>query len=458
MAVSLGSATVRLADFALGLKFGDLPPEVVDRTKALFLDFLGVAFGGRLAESAGPVLRAVGRLRAGQPGEATVVGEREGYPPHYAALLNGAFAHSQDFDDTHREGIIHPGAPIFAALLALAEAGGRPGWEFIAAAAAGYEVSCRLARAHGERVHGRGFHPTATTGIFGATAAGARLLGLGREGLLNAWGLNLSQAAGSLQFLANGAWNKRVHTGLAAHNALVALALAEAGVVGAADPFTGRFGYYYSYAGEGCELDSALSDLGQHYEVMRTAVKPYPCCRYNHAVIDGCLAIASAEDFEAGQIEAVEIELPPAAVPIVAEPEALKKAPANVVDAQFSVYFAAAVALTEGRFGWDSYGRLGEAGLRELMGRMRARGSGGVSEMGARVGVRTRGGRTRSVEVKLPRGEPEAFPTWEELVGKVRPLALGSLDGGRVDRLIEKVKALEKVGDLRELTALLRPG
>lgn len=457
MAVSLGSATVRLADFALGLKFGDLPPEVVDRTKALFLDFLGVAFGGRLAESAGPVLRAVARLRAGQPGEATVVGERERYPPHYAALLNGAFAHSQDFDDTHREGIIHPGAPIFAAVLALAEAGGRPGWEFIAAAVAGYEVSCRLAKAHGERVHGRGFHPTATTGIFGATAAGARLLGLSRESLLNAWGLNLSQAAGSLQFLANGAWNKRVHTGLAAHNALVALTLAGEGVIGAADPFTGRFGYYYSYAGGSCGLDSALSDLGRNYEVMRTAVKPYPCCRYNHAVIDACLAIVSAEDFEAGQIEAVEIELPPAAVPIVAEPEALKKAPANVVDAQFSVYFAAAVALTEGRFGWDSYGRLGEAGLRELMGRMRARGSAGISEMGTRVRVMFQNGRENSAEVGLPRGEPEAFPAWEELADKMRALALGTVDTGRANGIIEKVRELERLEDLRELTALLRP-
>jgi len=457
MVVGTHTATLRLAEFALGLRCEDLPPEVVGRTKALFLDFLGVAFGGRLAESAGPVLRAVGRLRAGQAGDATVVGEKEGYPPHYAALLNGTFAHSQDFDDTHREGIIHPGAPIFAALLALAEVGSRPGREFIAAAVAGYEVSCRLAKAHGEKLHARGFHPTATTGIFGATAAGARLIGLRVEQLLDAWGLNLSQAAGSLQFLENGAWNKRVHTGLAAHNAIVALTLAKEGVIGAADPFTGRFGYYSSYAGGSCDLDSALSDLEKGYEVMRTAVKPYPCCRYNHAVIDACLAIASAGGLEAGQIEAVQIELPPVAVPLIAEPEALKKAPANVVDGQFSVYFAAAVALTEGRFGWDSYGRLGEPGLRELMRRIKARGSAGLSEMGARVRVRFRDGREHSAEVNLPRGEPEAFPDWEALVGKMRALALGSLDAGRVDGVIEKVRELEEVKDLRELTALLRP-
>lgn len=457
MAIGTHTATVRLAEFALGIRYEDLPPAVVERTKALFLDFLGVAFGGRLAESAGPVLRAVGRLRAGQPGEATVVGERQGYPPQYAALLNAAFAHSQDFDDTHRQGIIHPGAPIFATLLALAEVGGRPGREFIAAAVAGYEVSCRLAKAHGERLHARGFHPTATTGIFGATAGGARLLGLGREGLLNAWGLNLSQAAGSLQFLANGAWNKRVHTGLAAHNAVMALTLAGEGVIGAGDPFTGRFGYYYSYAGGSCDLESALSDLGQGYEVMRTAVKPYPCCRYNHAVIDACLVIAATEGFDAGQLEAVEIELPPVAVPIIAEPEGPKKVPVNVVDGQFSVYFAAAVALTEGRFGWDSYARLEDPGLRVLMGRMRARGSTGLPEMGARVRVRFRDGREDSAEIGLPRGEPEAFPAWEELADKMRALALGTVDTVRANGIIEKVRELERLEDLRELTALLKP-
>ncbi len=456
MAIGVRSATVRLADFVLGLKFEELPPEVVERAKGLFLDFLGVAFGGRLAESAGPVLRGVGRLRAGQPGEATVVGEGEGYPAHYAALVNGTFAHSQDFDDTHREGIIHPGAPIFATLLALAEVGHRPGKEFLTAAVAGYEVSCRLGRAHGERVHARGFHPTATTGVFGATAAGARLLGLEEAGLLNAWGLNLSQAAGSLQFLANGAWNKRVHTGLAAHNAIVALTLAQEGVIGAADPFVGRFGYYFSYAGEVCDLEAAVGDLGRQFEVMRTAVKPYPCCRYNHAVIDACLEIVAGGPLRPEEVEAVEVILPAVALPLVAEPEAVKKAPANVVDAQFSVHFAAAVALTDGRFGWESYRRISEPGLRALMGRVGVA-AGPVGEMGARVTVRTRDGRERSAEVKLPRGEPEAFPTWAELVGKMRPLAGEFLPAARVDAIIEMVGRLEAVEDLVALGRLLRP-
>ena len=414
MAIGTRDATLRLADFALGLRWQELPQVVVQRSKELFLDFLGVACGGRLAESAGPL------LRAGAVGEATVVGERELYPPHYAALLNGALAHSQDFDDTHREGVLHPGAPIFAALLALAEAHHLPGSQFLTAAVAGYEVSGRLGRAHGEAVHARGFHPTATTGLFGATAAAARLLGLERRVLLDAWGLNLSQAAGSLQFLENGAWNKRVHVGLAAHNALVALALAAEGVVGAADPFGGRFGYYFSYADGQADLEGALADLGQSFEVLRTAIKPYPCCRYNHAVIDGLVELAREHGLGPQEVTAVEVGLPPAGMPLVADPEVPKKAPANVVDAQFSVYFAAVIALLEGGFTWQSYHRLDDPLVRDLMARVRAYPC-PLGELGARVAIITPTGGRLEREVPLAKGEPERPLSWEELLAKFRP-------------------------------------
>ncbi len=455
MTTVAGDVTTALADFVLGLRYEDLPQEVVQRTKELFLDFLGVACGGRLEESAGPLLRAVGRLGSRERQEASVVGEEDLYAAHYAALLNGAFAHSQDFDDTHREAVLHPGASVFATLLALGEATRASGPEFLAAAVAGYEVSCRLGRAHGEAVHARGFHPTATTGIFGTTAAGARLLRLKQQALLDAWGLNLSQAAGTFQFLSNGAWNKRVHVGLAAHNAVLALAMAQEGVSGAADPFLGRFGYYFSYAGIVPDMEAALDGLGRHFEVMLTAMKPYPCCRYIHPVIDGVSELARTQGLHADEVQAVEVRLPRAGIPLVAEPEGPKKAPRNVVDAQFSVYFGVAIALLEGGFTWESYRRLHDPEVAALMRRVQAYAC-PLEGLSARVAVLTRKGERFETEILLAKGEPERPLSWDETLAKFRPLAEPVL-GRATEELVSLVGELEKVPDLSPLGRLLRP-
>ena len=149
-----------------------LSPEVLDRTKQLFLDFLGVALGGMALGPGMAELRlAAQRLAGSGGGPCTVVGNAATYPAPYAALLNAAHAHSMDFDDTHRDTVSHPGTPLFAGLLAVGEPEGVSGLDFLTAAALGYELNGKLGKAHGDRVHQRGFHPTATTGLFVVTAA-----------------------------------------------------------------------------------------------------------------------------------------------------------------------------------------------------------------------------------------------------------------------------------------------
>jgi 2-methylcitrate dehydratase PrpD len=237
MVAAQKGVTARLAEYAVGLRYEQLPYEVVERIKQLFLDFLGVAFGASNSgvDSTNIFHNGVQELVMGQSGECTVVGEPGTYPAHFASLLNGAYAHSMDFDDTHREAIMHPGAPVFPTLLALGEENAVSGREFLSSAVVGYDVGCKIGKAHGAGIHSRGFHPTATTGIFGATAAGARILGLAPEILLNAFGINGSLAAGSQRFIETGAWNKRLHVGLASHNAIYALTFARHGVIGATE-------------------------------------------------------------------------------------------------------------------------------------------------------------------------------------------------------------------------------
>src|SRR5262249_31078469 len=150
----------------------------------------------------------------------------------YAALANGTAAHSLELDDTHQGGSIHLGVSVFSAALAVAEHVGASGKAFIAAAVVGFEVAARLAMAVRPKEHyGRGFHPTATCGTFGAAVSAAKLLDLNEPQLLSALGIAGSQAAGSMEFLTDGAWTKRLHPGWAAFAGIHAASLAREGFV-----------------------------------------------------------------------------------------------------------------------------------------------------------------------------------------------------------------------------------
>ncbi len=456
MAIATAGVTDRLADYALTLEYDQIPAQVIDRTKQLFLDFLGVAFGGReVADSTDPVIKGVSELSRGATGSSTVLGEKNLYPPHYAALLNATMAHSMDFDDTHRESILHPGTPLFSTLLALAEETGASGIDFLTAAVAGYDIGNKLGKAHGSSMHDKGFHPTATTGIFACTAAGARIMKLSHQQAANAMGLNNSQTAGTQQFLVNGAWNKRLHTGLAAHNAILSLVMARHGFLGAAEPIEGKYGYFALYGTGPLQTASALDGLGHTFEVMHTALKPYPCCRYSHGVIDAVTGLSNDHGLSSDDIEAMEIELGPTGYEIVANPPDFKKRPATVVEGQFSVYFAAAVAAL-GPYSWDSYELLGSPPAVDLMDRTAVSIDGRLKEMESRTTVVTRDGRRLTRDVPLPKGEPENPMSWEEMEAKFTYLAEKTLGAEKARKITLQVGELERLGTMAELTRNLR--
>ena len=447
----------RLVDYTLGLSYENLPPEVVDRTKQLLLDFLGVALGGRVfAEVTGSVLQGARDLLNGQQGVCTVVGETEKFPAHFAALLNGTFAHAMDFDDTHRDAIMHPGTPIFSTLMALGEEKGTTGREFLTAAIAAYDVANKIGRAVGEGVHKRGLHPTATTGIFAATAGGARLIGLGRDQAQNALGINVSQAAGSQQFLESGGWNKPLHVGLAAHNAVYALTMARHGFLGARHPLEGRFGYFFSYTADGWD-PGKISGLGTDFEVMATGLKPYPCCRYNHGLIDAVVGLVGEHGLALEEIASIDVYMSPLGHNLVGEPVDLKRNPATVVEGQFSSYFASAVAALDGGYNWQSYEKLEDPVIRDLMGVTTSHPTEEMRGMACRVTIVMKGGREFIKEVPLAKGEPENPMTWEEVIAKFTSLAQGSLGQSGAERVVQVVRDVEQVEDLSKLTAVLRP-
>lgn len=416
------NTTRELAEFSAGLPFASLPPELVERARFLMLDCVGNAVRARYESESTPSLLAAIHAMGLAPGNAHVIADPAGYSPLGAVLANATLAHSLDFDDTHAEAIVHPGAAIIPAALAAAEMNGGSGRELVAAIVAGYEVALRLALALPAGAHyARGFHPSATCGVFGAAAAAARMLALSQETTASAFGIALSQSSGSLQFLANGAWTKRFQVGWASMAGFSAALLAREGFRGAAEPIEGRHGFLSSYA-PAPEPSRVTKDLGVVWETMATAVKPYPSCRWGHAGIDAAIALHCEHGLTGPEIESATLGISRAGMLLIGSPPEKKSNPQNIVDAQFSAPFVVAVALTSGKMDWDSYRLIGDPGIRALMPRI-------VCELDPQIEAEFpanmagklivgAGGRILSKSVVVPKGEPTNFLTEAELRAK----------------------------------------
>jgi 2-methylcitrate dehydratase PrpD len=338
---------------------------------------------------------------------------------------------------------------------------GTSGADVLAGIIAGYEITCRVALALPAGEHyDRGYHPTATCGAFGAAAAAARVFGLDADGVANALGTVLSQAAGSLQFLANGAWTKRFQVGWAAMNGLMAAALAREGFKGAAEALEGKHGFMRAYAPNPTP-ERAIQDLGTVFELMNTAVKPYPSCRYGHAGIDAALSIRAANDIRPADITAVRLGLPKAGMLLIGAPAEKKANPQNVVDGQFSGPFVISAALATGAMGWDSYGLLQDATVRSLLPKVTCALDPEIeaefpANMSGKLTIEAKGQRFEQ-KVVVPKGEPSNFLTEQELRAKFAGLTDAVLGAERAAAVAGAVLAIDSTADVSPLMRLAAP-
>ncbi len=457
----MSGVTRILAEFSAEIRLDQLPPEVVQRARFLVLDLVGNIVRARHDAESTPALLAAVRALGMANGNCGVFGDAARYTPPGAALLNGALGHSLDFDDTHAAGSLHPGAPVIPAAIAAGEMVGASGADVLAAIIAGYEVTCRIALALPAKAHyDRGFHPSATCGAFGAAAAASRAFGLDTEQTAMALGTVLGQTAGSLGFLHDGAWIKRSQVGWAAVNGLTAATLAREGFKGAAEALEGRHGFMQGYAPDPTP-ERAVQGLGEVFELMNTAVKPYPSCRYGHATIDAALAIRAALDLKPEEVESVTLGLPRAGVMLVGEPAAKKADPRNVVDGQFSGPFVVAAALGTGAMGWDSYRLLNDNTIRALLPKITSEFDPEIeaefpANMSGKVTIRARG-EEHVRKVVVPKGEPGNFLTESELRAKFAGLADAVLGAERAATLADAVLAIDTTSDVSSLMRLAAP-
>jgi 2-methylcitrate dehydratase PrpD len=340
----------RLCTIIAGLDAARLPRAVRERCLDLVLDITGLCVAARRED----YVRALVESADGD-GPCTVFGHTRRFSAAEAAIINGTAAHGEDFDDTFEGGPVHAGVVIVPAVLAAAERYGRSGASVLLGIATGVETICRLSLVTPQMVHRAGFHPTAVLGTMAAAVAVGATLGSNAKQLTDALGIAGSMAGGIIEYLAEGAWTKRLHPGWAAQAGLRAALMARAGFVGPRTVFEGTHGLFNGFAHKiDGDYGALLDDFGKRWVTETIAFKPYACGTMNHPYID-CARRLAARGIRADEIKELVCEVAKGTVHRLWEPLPGKQRPPNGYGAKFSGPFCIAVAFITGDAGLDAF-------------------------------------------------------------------------------------------------------
>jgi 2-methylcitrate dehydratase PrpD len=455
------TASRQIAEFCASLTWESLPRDVRGRTPELVLDLLGVALRGSVEQSSKIAAELAGEAR--QAVGASVIGAGFSTSAAWAALANGVAGHALEMDDVTRASSLHPGVVVIPAALAVAEESGSSAAAFLEAVVAGYETTMRIGAAlNPASAYERGFHPTGVAGAFGAAVAAGKLLGLDGDGLVRALGIAGTMASGSLEYLSDGSWTKRLNAGWAAHAGVVAAQLAARGFTGPASALDGRFGVLHGYTGEP-DPARLLAGLGESFEITRAGIKPYPCCRYNHGLIDCALALRAKHEIRPETVKAVRLGVLSGGWLLVADPTEQKRNPTTTVDAQFSAPYAVAVALVRGqvRLGDYTAATIADPTVKALLQhtecyRDATLDAGFPEDWPAVVEIETTDGRALTERIEFALGEPENPVSRDGLISKFMDLTSELLGGDCALALADRILNLEKEPDVRRVADELK--
>jgi 2-methylcitrate dehydratase PrpD len=346
-----------LADKIVALKPGALATVTARKCEDLLIDVVGLCVTARNEDYVASALSGWD-----DDGACTVIGHKRTLTAAGAAFVNGTAAHGEDFDDTFEGGPVHAGAVIVPAVLGACERHNADGRMALIGIAAGTEVLCRLSLVVPKAVHKAGFHPTAIFGAMGAAAGVSAALGLDARQIVDALGIAGSMAGGIIEYLAEGAWTKRLHAGWAAQSGLRAALLAQAGFVGPRTVFEGVHGLFHGFAHTTHgDYDALIGDFGTRWVTDTLAFKPYPCGTMAQPYID-CARRLAARGVKADDISEIVCEVAEGTVHRLWEPLADKQRPPNGYSAKFATPYLLAAGFVHGDVG---LGAFTEAAIRD---------------------------------------------------------------------------------------------
>jgi 2-methylcitrate dehydratase PrpD len=445
------SLTEELSRWLIRRRDNGFPAHVLSTARGFILDWLGSALAGG-ATNPGKKILDYGSAQSAGP--CSLIGIGLACSAEVAAFVNGCLSHMVEMDDIDRGSVVHPGAVVIPAALAIAERERATGKAFLSAVVAGYEVAIRLGEAVGKR-HYYYFHNTGTCGVFGAAAAAGWLLGLTEKQFVSAFGNAGTQAAGLWEFNTEGDMSKHLHAGKAAANGVLAADLARRGFTGARRILEGERGLFAATA-PGAN-PTPLSDLWSldHpepiFKIGGVSIKPHASCRHTHAAVDAALELRTRLDRQAldspgtSNVLQVHVDAYQAALDLCDNPN-----PETPYAAKFSLQYCVAAALTRSRVGLAEFTpeAIASAGIRSILPRISATLEPDFearypAEWPARVRLELAGGPAVSATVANPKGDPENPLTPQELADKFRDLAAYAGHAAQADNMIRWVNSFE---------------
>ena len=446
-----------LADFASHLQYGDIPQDVVERMKMCVLDSIGCCLHGVTLPWTKSVESMV--MDEGAIPASSIFGTSLKTSAGNAALVNGTAGHAFEFDDMHKESILHPGSIAIPVLLALVEKLGKvSGKEFLTAMVCGYEIGTRVGNAASIQLFFDGFHPQGTSGVFVGAAAAGRLLNFNPQLMLDCFGIAGSQAGG-LMAAQEGAMVKRFHSGRAAQSAIYAAFLAQKGLTGISNVLEAGYGGYLSTYSSIPRPERLLSGLGEIWEAGQVGYKPYACVTSIHSSLDALLFIMKSNQLSPEDMARVDIGLSPMTYTHCAWEYKAQ----GVTAAQMNLYFNIASVAFDGVLFTEQYSesRWTDPKLFAFMQKVHAYIDPDIEAMGvafrhaSRVKITTTRGEVFDQEILNRRGSPENPLSKGDIQFKFRNVVAGILQDSQIDQVIELVDQMEHLPNLEPLIALI---
>jgi len=445
MSFSSSGLTKKLSAFVVQTDYRAIPAEGIQRAKMCLLDWIGSAYSGK-GSFTDRIMQKLAREKGGK-NNAALIGCRLSAPPAEAALYNGMISAVMEIDDVHEEASLHTGIGVIPAALAVAEYAGSSGKDLIASMAVGYDISARMARAAGAS-HYQFWHTTGTCNTFGAAAAAGKLLRLDEGKMTMALGLAGTQAAGFWESLnAEATTAKHLHSGKAASNGVFSAFLAREGFKGSETIIEGKKGFLAS-SSKATEQDVAriTEDFGRPFLITKNFFKRYACCRACFEGIEGIQKILSENGLSHLDIDTVRVTMKPMRTWLVGNEK-----PRDIYEAKFSLPFSMALMAVMGRAGLYEFSdeNLNNPSTRDVMGKVKLVSDPEITAK-ARIEVICR---DKSVFIEEPVCRSLSIEeVKEKFLQNMTPL----LRRKHIEDIMDLVNDLEKIGKIRELTALLK--